>query len=66
MRYKDWKQGKQLAKLRLGKQHHLDIGHGSAIVGILWDLELGEIVTIKFIDKIDFTVTAVALGQRIM
>ena len=51
----------------LGKQDHLSAGHGSsAIVGILCNLELVELVTIKFIDKIDFTVIAVALGERIM
>lgn len=52
--------------IQLGKQHHLSAGHGSTIVGILCNSELVELVTIKFIDKIDFTVIAVALGEHIM
>lgn len=50
----------------LDKRERLSAVHDSTIVGILWNLELVELVTIKFTDKIDFTVMAVALGQRIM
>lgn len=57
---------KDSKSIRLGKRDHLSAGHGSSIVGILCNLELVELVTIKFIDKIDFTVIAVALGERIM
>lgn len=46
----------------LGKQDHLSAGHSGAIVGISCNLELVELVTIKFIDEIDFTVIVVALG----
>lgn len=58
--------GFSATSVRLGKQGHLSAGHGGAIVGISCNLELVELVTIKFIDKIDFTVIAVALGERIM
>lgn len=58
--------GLSAKSIRLGKQDHLSAGHGGTIVGILWNLELVELVTIKFIDKIDFTVIAVALGERLM
>lgn len=46
----------------LDKKDHLNAGHGSTIVGILRNLKLVELVTIKFTDKINFTFIAVALG----
>lgn len=52
--------------IRLGKQDHLSAGHGNTVAGILWNLEIAELVTIKFIGKIDFSVMAVALGERVM
>lgn len=46
----------------LDKKDNLNAGHGSTIVGILRNLKLVELVTIKFTDKINFTFIAVALG----
>jgi len=50
----------------LDKQDHLLAGHGSTVAAILSRLKLVELVTIKFTDKMDFIVIAVALGEHKM